>query len=138
VTAQFGNCSALAEVTAVIDTSAAAIRILDRVIVILRVVVVCGEFARAITATLWKTLPGYFFVYNNFVYNNYVGIRPEKAHRVNITLARTALTTALKIGSALRTRWQSIDVKDYLCSRSAHIAPRCRIVDWRAGRISEA
>jgi hypothetical protein len=57
VTAQFGNCSALAEVAAVIDISAAAIRILDRVMVILRVVVVCGEFARAITAALWKTLP---------------------------------------------------------------------------------
>ncbi len=49
VAAQLGNC-ALAEVTAVIDTSAAAMRVLNVVIVVLRVVVLCGEFALAITA----------------------------------------------------------------------------------------
>ncbi len=46
VAAQLGNC-ALAEVTAVIDTSAAAMRVLNVVIVVLRVVVLCGEFALA-------------------------------------------------------------------------------------------
>ncbi len=51
VAAQLGNC-ALAEVTAVIDTSAAAMRVLNVVIVVLRVVVLCGEFALAITAAL--------------------------------------------------------------------------------------
>ena len=52
-TAQVGNC-ALAEVTVVIDTSAATIRFLNVVIVVLRIVVLYGELAPAITAALLR------------------------------------------------------------------------------------
>jgi hypothetical protein len=86
VTAQGGNC-ALAEVIVAIDTSAAAIRILNVVIVILRIVVMCGEFAPAIAAALLKTLPG------DFLDKRYVGVASKKAHQVNFTLARTAFGT---------------------------------------------
>jgi hypothetical protein len=70
-----------------IDTSVAAIRILNVVIVILRSVV-CGEFAPAITATLSRTFPEDFFD------NDYVGVASRKAHQVNFTLARTAQMTS--------------------------------------------
>ena len=53
--AQGGNC-ALAEAIVVTDTSVAAIRILNVVIVVLRDVV-CGEFAPAITAARLRTFP---------------------------------------------------------------------------------
>jgi len=69
-----------------------------------------------------------------FLDNGYVGIASEKAHRVNITLARTAqndcypkppivsdqysarvmvVLIAVIIGPALRTRWQNIVIENF-------------------------
>jgi hypothetical protein len=60
VTAQLGNC-ALAVVTVASDTSAAPIRILKVVIVVLRMDVMCAEFAQATAAALSSALPAEFF-----------------------------------------------------------------------------
>jgi hypothetical protein len=71
-----------------IDTSVAAIRILNVVIVILRHVV-CGEFALAITAARLRAFPA-----GDFLDNGYVGAASEKTRQANITLARTAFVRA--------------------------------------------
>jgi hypothetical protein len=68
-----------------IDTSVAAIRILNVVIVILRHVV-CGEFAPAITAARLRAFP-----LRDFLDSGYVGVASKKAHQANITVARTVL-----------------------------------------------
>ena len=70
-----------------IDSSAAAIRILNVVIVVLRVVL-CGELALAITAAWLRTFPADFSV------EEYVGVASENARRVNITLARHCVNEA--------------------------------------------
>src|SRR5882757_7654848 len=54
--AHSGNC-ALAEVIAAIDNSAVAIIVLNRVIVVLRLVVLCGELAPADRCCSVRTLP---------------------------------------------------------------------------------
>jgi hypothetical protein len=116
VTAQGGSC-ALAEVIVAIDTSAAAIRILNVVIVILRIVVMCGEFAPAIAAALLKTLPGDFS--RQALCRRCVeeSSSSELHSCANGILARVmAISIALMTGAALRTRWQSIDLKSYLGS----------------------
>jgi hypothetical protein len=115
VTAQGGSC-ALAEVIVAIDTSAAAITILNVVIVILRIVVMCGEFAPAIAALL-KTLPGDFS--RQALCRRCVeeSSSSELHSCANGILARVmAISIALMTGAALRTRWQSIDLKSYLGS----------------------
>jgi hypothetical protein len=99
--AQFGNC-ALAEVTAVSDASAAAIRVLDKVIVVLRILF-CAENSRQRSLLLcWERF------LKNLLDSNYVGIASEKARRVIITLARTAQMTATaspnRVRSELSTR----------------------------------
>jgi hypothetical protein len=78
---QVGNL-ALAEIIAVIDTSAAAIRVLNKVIVVLRIVVLCGEFALAITAALLRTLPA------DFVDKSSLGIsqKSPSEHHANLAL----------------------------------------------------
>jgi len=56
LTAQLGNC-ALAVVAVASGTSAGPIRILQVVIVVLRMDMMCGEFAQATAAALLSALP---------------------------------------------------------------------------------
>jgi hypothetical protein len=59
--AQLGNC-ALAAVIVVIDTSAAPTRILNVVMVVLRIADPCGELAQATAAALLSAFPADFFL----------------------------------------------------------------------------